>query len=127
MTDTPHEWRNTMATSKAKTVEAYLEELSPERRETVEAVRDVIRKNLPDGYAEGMEYGMIGYYVPLERYPKTYNKQPLGLAALVDDRLDPGPAQEHRHHWAGDAAADDQAALRGFRAFHHGRTISFVL
>ena len=72
-----------MATSKAKTVEAYLEELPPERRATVEAVREVIRRNLPQGYEEGVEYGMIGYYVPLERYPKTYNKQPLGLAALA--------------------------------------------
>jgi hypothetical protein len=41
-------------------------------------------------------------------------------AALVDHRLDPGPAQEHRHHWAGDPAADDQAALRGVRACHRG-------
>jgi hypothetical protein len=42
------------------------------------------------------------------------------LAALVDHRLDPGPAQEHRHHWAGDAAADDQTTLRGVRACHRG-------
>ena len=72
-----------MATSKAKTVDAYLEELPPDRRATIEAVRDVIRENLPEGYEEGMEYGMIGYYVPLETYPKTYNKQPLGLASLA--------------------------------------------
>ena len=30
--------------------------------------------------SEGMLYGMIGYYVPLERFPDTYNGQPLGLA-----------------------------------------------
>ena len=72
-----------MATSKAKTVGAYLEELPPDRRATIEAVRDVIRENLPEGYEEGMAYGMIGYYVPLETYPKTYNEQPLGLASLA--------------------------------------------
>jgi len=72
-----------MATSKAKTVDAYLDELPPERRATVEAVRHVILVNLPEGYEEGMAYGMIGYQVPLERYPETYNKQPLGLAALA--------------------------------------------
>jgi hypothetical protein len=72
-----------VATSRATTVEDYLDELSPERRATVEAVREVILKHLPEGYEEGMEYGMIGYYVPLETYPKTYNKQPLGLAALA--------------------------------------------
>ena len=72
-----------MATSRAKTVEAYLDELPPDRRATVGAVREVIRENLPEGYEEGIEYGLIGYYIPLERYPKTYNKRPLGLAALA--------------------------------------------
>ncbi len=72
-----------MDTSKATTVEAYLDELPPDRRAAVEAVRNVILENLPAGYREGMEYGMIGYFVPLETFPDTYNKQPLGLAALA--------------------------------------------
>jgi hypothetical protein len=33
-----------------------------------------------------MQYGMIGYYVPLERYPETYNGQPLGVAALANQK-----------------------------------------
>jgi hypothetical protein len=33
-----------------------------------------------------MQYGMIGYYVPLERYPETYNGQPLGVAALASQK-----------------------------------------
>jgi hypothetical protein len=33
-----------------------------------------------------MQYGMIGWYVPLERYPDTYNGQPLGLAALASQK-----------------------------------------
>lgn len=49
-------------------------------------MRDVIRKNLPPGYEEGMQFGMIGYYVPLERLPNTYNGQPLGLAALANNK-----------------------------------------
>ena len=29
---------------------------------------------------------MIGYYVPLERYPDTYNGQPLGIASLANQK-----------------------------------------
>jgi len=50
------------------------------------AVADVIRRNLPDGYREGMQYGMIGWYVPLETFPDTYNGQPLGLAGLASQK-----------------------------------------
>ena len=62
--------------SKAETVGQYLEELTPERREAVSAVRDVILANLPEGYEEMMDFGMIAYVVPLARYPKTYNGHP---------------------------------------------------
>ena len=72
-----------MVQSKAGTVEEYLDELPQERREVVSAVRDVILDNLPDGYRESMAWGMIGYGIPLDRYPKTYNKQPLSYAALA--------------------------------------------
>ena len=47
------------------------------------AVRDTVNANLDDGFAEGMEYGMVTWGIPLERYPKTYNGQPLAYAALA--------------------------------------------
>jgi len=75
--------------SKATSVEAYLAELSPERREFVGAVRDVIRKNLGRGLAEGMQYGMIGYHVPHSVYPAGYHcdpRQPLPFAALASQK-----------------------------------------
>lgn len=72
--------------SEAKTVEAYLESLPADRREAIEAVRAVILKHLPKGYEEGMQFGMIGYYVPLPVYPDTYNKQPLGYVALASQK-----------------------------------------
>jgi len=72
-----------MASSKATTVDGYLAELPPERRAVVSAVRDVVRKHLPDGYTETMNWGMISYELPLDRYPKTYNGQPLSYAALA--------------------------------------------
>jgi hypothetical protein len=75
-----------VAQSTARTVEDYLGELPGDRRATVEAVRAVILEHLPNGFEEGMQYGMIGYYVPLARYPDTYNGEPLGIAALANQK-----------------------------------------
>jgi len=72
--------------SSAKTVLEYLDELPPDRVEAIETVRDVILDNLPDGYEEAMSWGMITYQVPLIRYPDTYNKKPLMLAALASQK-----------------------------------------
>ena len=72
--------------SSAETVEQYLEELTPERREAVSAVRDVILANLPEGYEERMDFGMIAYVVPLARYPKTYNGHPLSYAGISSEK-----------------------------------------
>ena len=72
-----------MVSSKAATVAAYLAELPADRRAEIERVRDIINTALPDGYREGIGYGMIGWVVPLDRYPDTYNKQPLAYAGLA--------------------------------------------
>lgn len=72
-----------MAKSTAETVDAYLAELPDDRRAVVSAIRDLVRAHLPEGYREAMNWGMIAYEVPLDRYPKTYNKQPLSYAALA--------------------------------------------
>jgi hypothetical protein len=67
-------------------VDDYLASLPPDRREAISTVRKLILDNLPEGYEEGIQYGMIGYYVPLSRYPETYNGQPLGIAALASQK-----------------------------------------
>lgn len=72
-----------MVSSAAKTVEAYVEALPAERREVVATVRDLVNRHLPLGYVETMNWGMISWEIPLSRYPATYNKQPLGYAALA--------------------------------------------
>lgn len=72
-----------MARSDAVTVQQYLDELPPERREVVSAVREVVLAHLPEGYQETMRWGMISYEIPLERFPDTYNGQPLSFAALA--------------------------------------------
>lgn len=72
-----------MPRSNASTVEEYLAELPPEPRAVVSAIRDLVRRNLPNGYAETMSFGMIGYGIPLARYPKTYNGQPLPYVSIA--------------------------------------------
>ncbi len=75
--------------SSATTVDAYLKSLPDDRRETVQAVREVILKNLDAGFKEGMQYGMIGYCVPHSVYPAGYHcdpRQPLPFAGLASQK-----------------------------------------
>jgi uncharacterized protein YdhG (YjbR/CyaY superfamily) len=75
--------------SKAKTVAEYLAALPEDRRAAIQAVRKVILKNLDDKYAEGIQYGMIGYFVPHSVYPAGYHcdpKQPLPFAGLASQK-----------------------------------------
>ncbi|MBN2745542.1 MAG: DUF1801 domain-containing protein [Bacteroidales bacterium] len=76
-----------MAKANYKTIEDYLNDLEINRREHVEAIRNTILQNLPAGFEEGIQYGMIGYFVPHSIYPAGYHVNPkeplpfLGLAA----------------------------------------------
>ena len=72
-----------MVQSKAKTVKDYLAGLEPDKRKVISKVRKYIRDNLPKGYVEVMNWGMITYEVPLKRYPDTYNKKPLMYCSLA--------------------------------------------
>jgi hypothetical protein len=72
--------------SKAATVREYLAELPADRREALEGVRKVILRNLDPLYAEGMQYGMISYFVPHRVYPAGYHcdpRQPLPFVCLA--------------------------------------------
>ena len=72
--------------SDATSVTQYLAELPADRRAAIEAVRQTILANLPAGYEEAMNWGMITYQVPFARYPNTYNGQPLAYAALASQK-----------------------------------------
>jgi hypothetical protein len=75
--------------TKAATVEAYLHSLPEGRRAIISAVRSVILANLDPAYEEGIQYGVIGYYVPHRVYPKGYPpepKQPAPFAALASQK-----------------------------------------
>ncbi|HEY7703686.1 MAG TPA: DUF1801 domain-containing protein [Acidimicrobiia bacterium] len=72
--------------SNATSVEAYLAELPADRREAIEEVREVILSNLEPGFEEIIDFGMLAYSVPLERYPDTYNGHPIGIAGLASQK-----------------------------------------
>jgi hypothetical protein len=73
----------------ASTVAQYLAALPADRRAALSAVRKVINENLPERYEEGMQFGMIGWYVPLSLYPAGYGenpKVPLPLVGLASQK-----------------------------------------
>ena len=75
--------------SKATTVESYLKEIPADRKEAVSKLRQVILKNLPKGFSEEMNYGMIGYVVPHTIYPAGYHcdpKAPLPFLCLASQK-----------------------------------------
>ncbi|HTN47260.1 MAG TPA: DUF1801 domain-containing protein [Flavipsychrobacter sp.] len=75
--------------SKALSVDEYLEELPEDRKEAMAQLRKVINENLPEGFTEGMGYGMIGYVVPHSLYPDGYHcdpKQPLPFMGLASQK-----------------------------------------
>ena len=61
---------------KANSVEDYIDQLPEDRKEPLKKVRQVLLKNLPKGYEEGINYNMIGYYIPHSIYPNGYHCDP---------------------------------------------------
>jgi hypothetical protein len=72
-----------MVSYHVQTPEDYLESIPEERRPIIARVRQLILDNLPKGYVETVNWGMLSYEIPLEIFPNTYNKQPLSYAGLA--------------------------------------------
>lgn len=72
--------------SNSSGVSAFLATLPDDRRHEIERVRRLVRKHLPAGYEEVVSRNMLVYQVPLERYPNTYNGEPLMYAALASQK-----------------------------------------
>ena len=73
----------------ASTVTEYLAALPAERRDALNEVRRGINRALPPGYKEGIQFGMISWFVPLSTYPAGYGgnpKQPLTLISLASQK-----------------------------------------
>ncbi len=64
-------------------VEEYLDTLPDAHRSPIDHVRATVLANLPTGYEEVMNSGMVTYQVPLETFSDTYNGRPLVYAAIV--------------------------------------------
>lgn len=62
--------------STATTPDQYIEELPEDRKAAMIRLRKVLKDNLPEGFEEGMAYGMIGYVVPHSIYPDGYHVDP---------------------------------------------------
>jgi hypothetical protein len=62
--------------SKATTVDEYIDQLPDDRKESIKKIRQIILDNIPNGFVEEMNYGMIGYVVPHSLYPEGYHCNP---------------------------------------------------
>lgn len=71
----------------AENVQDYLEKIPEDRKAAISKLYKTISENLPKGFQEGVNYGMMGWDVPLEIYPAGYHCTPgkplpfLGLAS----------------------------------------------
>lgn len=71
------------------TIDEYVNDLAEERKTAMNRLRKVILEHLPQGFAETMSYGMIGYVVPHSIYPPGYHcdpKQPLPFINLASQK-----------------------------------------
>ncbi len=66
----------------ALTVKQWLASVPAERKAAIKAVRDVVNENLPKGYEETVDWGMLAWVVPLATLPDTHNGRPLLFVAL---------------------------------------------
>lgn len=73
----------------AETVEEYVENLPEDRKKAINKLRNAVKKNLAEGFTEEMNYGMIGYVVPLSIYPEGYlgkKTQPLPFMNIASQK-----------------------------------------
>lgn len=63
-------------TEHISTPEEYIAQLPEDPKPVIEKLRKMISEHLPDGFEETIQYGMIGYVVPLSKYPDGYHVKP---------------------------------------------------
>ena len=75
--------------STATTVEQYLSELPDDRKEAMQKLHNIVKKNLSKGFIERIDYGMICYSVPHSIYPNGYHcdpKMPLPFISIASQK-----------------------------------------
>lgn len=76
-------------TKEIKSVQEYINSIDQDKQKPFEELRKIILKNLPKGFEEGINYGMIGYFVPLSIYPEGYHcnpKDPLPFLSIASTK-----------------------------------------
>jgi uncharacterized protein YdhG (YjbR/CyaY superfamily) len=76
-------------TINADTPDEYVEQLPAERQDVISKLRNIILENLPEGFKEEINYGMIGYVVPKTVYPSGYHcdpKLPLPFISIASQK-----------------------------------------
>ncbi|MCL7762037.1 DUF1801 domain-containing protein [Polaribacter sp. Z014] len=74
---------------KATSSEDYIDQVPEERKSALHKLRKIIKENLPNGFEEGIQYGMIGFYVPHKLYPDGYHctpKEPLPFMSFASQK-----------------------------------------
>ncbi|NCP84275.1 MAG: DUF1801 domain-containing protein [Bacteroidetes bacterium] len=75
--------------SLVSTVDHYIQNLPDDRKSVLSRLRTIINSNLPSGFEEMINYGMIGYVVPHSIYPSGYHcntKLPLPFINLASQK-----------------------------------------
>ncbi|WP_461205250.1 DUF1801 domain-containing protein [Clostridium sp. DL1XJH146] len=73
----------------AKNIDEYIAQLPQDRQVVLSNLREVIKANLPNGFQEEMQYGMVSYVVPHSIYPEGYHvnpKEPLPFLAIASQK-----------------------------------------
>ena len=73
----------------ATSPEDYIKQLPEERQAPMQKLRETIISNLPEGFNEEINYGMIGYVVPHSLYPAGYHcdtKLPLPFLSIASQK-----------------------------------------
>ena len=61
---------------KATSVDDYINKLDEDRQRAITKMREVIKKNLPKGFQEVLNYNMPAFVVPHKLYPNGYHCDP---------------------------------------------------
>lgn len=75
--------------SLAESPDQYIAELPEDRKNAVKELRKTLKNGLPSGFEETMQYGMISYVVPLEKFPEGYlgdPKTPLPFISIASQK-----------------------------------------
>ena len=80
---------NLCVSKKNNSAEAYIANLPEDRKSMMQAVYEVIEKNIDPKFEQGMQYGLPAWFLPHSEYPDGYHcdpKQPLPFAGIGNQK-----------------------------------------